>query len=279
MIDIGINPIAFFGIRWYGIMIAVGVAVVVAWAIWQSRKKGSKFTGDEALMAAIVGIPSGVIFSKLLHVIDNIVVAKFHPALAASGAVIDYTVFPGQIFNGGGLTIEGAVLGAALGIWIYSRFSKFHFGPFVDAIAPAIILGQAIGRIGCTINGCCYGIVSSSPISFIYTNPNSYAPLGIATQAAVFYEIFYDLIVFGILMALRGKFKPAGSLFMIYLSLYAVWRIGSDFLRNGNPFLFNLHQAQVVGIVVLLITIPLLILKTRLISKNKKVAAELSTNE
>ncbi len=260
-------------------MIAIGVAVVVAWAVWQSRKKGALFTGDEALMAAIVGIPSGVIFSKILHVIDNIVVAKFHPALAASGAVIDYTQFPMQIFNGGGLTIEGAVLGAALGIWIYSRFTKFRYGAFVDAIAPAIILGQAIGRIGCTINGCCYGIVSNSPISFIYNNPNSYAPLGVATQAVVFYEIFYDLMVFGILMALRNKFKPAGSLFMIFLSLYAVWRIGSDFLRNGNPFLFNLHQAQVVGIVILLITIPLFILKTRLISTEKKAEPELITNE
>jgi phosphatidylglycerol:prolipoprotein diacylglycerol transferase len=251
-------------------MMAIGVMVVVAWAVWQSRKKGAKFTGDEALMAAIIGIPSGVIFSKLLHVIDNIVVAKFHPDLAASGAVIDYTQFPLQIFSGGGLTIEGAVLGAALGIWIYSKFTKFRFGSFVDAIAPAIILAQAVGRVGCLINGCCYGIPTSLPWGIVYTNPNSYAPLGIATQPVVGYEIIFDLIVFGILLSLRGKFKPAGSLFMIYLSFYAVWRIGSDFLRNGNPFLFNLHQAQVVGIIILLITIPLLAIRTRLIKAESK---------
>jgi len=254
-------------------MVALGVAVVVVWAIWQSRKKNAQFTGDEALMAALVGIPSGVIFSKLLHVIDNIVVAKFHPELAASGAVIDYTRFPIHIFSGGGLTIEGAVLGAALGIWIYSRFTKFRYGAFVDAIAPSIILAQAIGRVGCLINGCCYGLPTSLPWGVAYTNPASEVArnlLGVPVHPTQFYEIIYNLIVFGILMSLRNKFKPVGSLFMIYLSFYAVWRIGIDFIRDGNPFLFNLHQAQVIGIIILLITIPIMALKTRLIRADKK---------
>jgi phosphatidylglycerol:prolipoprotein diacylglycerol transferase len=268
LIEISMNPVAFLNVRWYGIMVALGVAIVVAWAVWQSRKKGSKFTGDEALMAALVGIPSGVIFSKLLHVIDNIVIAKVHPELALSGAVIDYTQFPLQIFSGGGLTIEGAVLGAALGVWIYSRFSKFKYGAFVDAIAPSIILAQAVGRIGCLINGCCYGLPTNVPWAIAYTNPASEVArnlLGVPVHPTQFYEIVFNLIIFGVLMSLRNKFKPEGSLFMIYLSFYAIWRIGIDFIRDGNPFLFNLHQAQVVGIVILLITIPLLVLKTRLI--------------
>ncbi len=271
------NPVAFLNVRWYGIMVALGVATVVAWAVWQSRKKGAKFTGDEALMAALVGIPSGVIVSKLLHVIDNIVVAKFHPELAYSGAVIDYTVFPGQIFSGNGLTIEGAVLGAALGIWIYSRFTKFRYGAFVDAIAPSIILAQAIGRVGCFINGCCYGLPTSLPWGVAYTNPASEVArnlLGVPVHPTQVYEIIYNLIIFGVLLSLRNKFKPEGSLFAIYLSFYAIWRIGIDFIRDGNPFLFNLHQAQVIGIIILLITIPFFIMKTRLIKVDSTAATE-----
>jgi phosphatidylglycerol---prolipoprotein diacylglyceryl transferase len=251
--------------RWYSIGIMAGIIIVAAWAVRQSR--GGEFTSEQALNAAIIGIPSGIVFSKIVHVIDNIVVAKFHPELAASGAVIDYTEFPRQIFSGAGLSIEGAVLGAALGIWIYSRFAKnFPYGIFVDSIAPAIILGQAAGRIGCTINGCCYGLPTSLPWGIIYTNPLSEVSrnlLGVAVQPTQVYEIFYDLIVFGILMLLRNKFKPAGSLFMIYLTFYGAWRIGIDFIRDGNPFLFGLHQAQVIGIIILLITIPTLIIKTR----------------
>jgi len=278
LIEISMNPVAFLSVRWYGIMVALGVATVVAWAIWQSRKKGAKFTGDEALMAALVGIPSGVIFSKLLHVIDNIVIAKVHPELAYSGAVIDYTVFPMQMFSGGGLTIEGAVLGAALGVWMYSRFSKLRYGAIVDAIAPSIILAQAIGRVGCLINGCCYGIPTNLPWAIAYTNPASEVArnlLGVPVHPTQAYEIIFNLIIFGVLMSLRNKFKPEGSLFMMYLSFYAAWRIGIDFIRDGNPFLFSLHQAQVIGIIILLITIPLMVLKTRPV----KAVKELSPDE
>jgi phosphatidylglycerol:prolipoprotein diacylglycerol transferase len=65
------------------------------------------------------------------------------------------------------------------------------------------------------------------------------------------------------LLKLRGRLKPDGSLFLVYLGLYSVWRIGIDFLREGTPFLFGLHQAQVIGIIVLAITISLLALRTR----------------
>jgi len=264
-ITISVNPIAFASVRWYGIMIALGIAFVVVWAVWQARK--GKFSSDDTMTAAIIGIISGVIFSKVLHVIDNIVVAKVHPELAGV-TVIDYTKYPMQIFSGAGLSIEGAALGAALGIWIYSRFNRnFNFGVVTDAIAPAIVIGQAIGRIGCTINGCCYGLPTSLPWGIMYTNPASEAGnmLGVTVQPTTVYEILFDLMLFGILMSLRNKFKPAGSLFIIYLSFYAAWRIGIDFIRDGNPFLFSLHEAQVVGIIILLITIPLLIIKTRFV--------------
>ena len=242
-------------------MVAIGVATVVFWGIWQSRK--GKFTSDEALTAAVVGIISGIIFSKVLHVVDNIVVAKMHPDLVLTGAVIDYTQHWTQIFSGAGLSIDGGVLGAALGIFIYSRFNRnFSYGVLVDSIAPAIVLGQAVGRIGCIINGCCPGTPTDLPWAFIYTNPATYGP-SFPTHPTVLYELIYDLIAFGVLMLFRGKFKPAGSLFAIYLSLYAAWRLGSDFIRIGNPFLFGLHEVQIVAIVILLITIPFIVLRTR----------------
>ena len=64
-------------------------------------------------------------------------------------------------------------------------------------------------------------------------------------------------------MKLRGKTGPDGNLYLIYLGLYSIWRIGIDFIRDGNPFLFGLHQAQVIGIIVLIIVVPALIYRTR----------------
>ena len=251
MIDISIDPVAFtigsIGVRWYGIMVALAVAVVVLWMLREVRR-GAALSFDTVFAAALVGIPSGVIISRLLHVIDRF---GF------------YAQYPGQLIGFEGLTIYGAVLGAALGVWIYSKLSNFRFGYFADLVAPAVILAQAVGRVGCTINGCCYGMETSLPWGVVYTHPGSYAPLGVAIHPTQPYEIIFCLLVFAALLKLRGRFKPDGSLFLIYLSLYSLWRVGIDFLREGTPFLFGLHQAQVVAIIVLLITIPILALKTR----------------
>jgi phosphatidylglycerol:prolipoprotein diacylglycerol transferase len=251
MITISINPIAFtigsISVRWYGIMVALAILEIVLWMLWQVRR-GVNLSYDTVLTAALVGIPSGLILSRLLHVVDR---------------WSYYVQHPGEIIGAGGLTIYGAVLGAALGIWIYSKFSEFRFAYFADVIAPAIILAQAIGRIGCTLNGCCYGIPTSLPWGVTYTHPDSLAPLGIAVHPTQVYEIIYNLIVFGVLLALRRRLKPDGSLFLIYLSLYSLWRVGVGFLRDGTPFLFGLHQAQVIGIVGLAITISLLAWRTR----------------
>ena len=266
MINIGISPIAFtigsIGIRWYGILVALAIVVLVLWTIREVRR-GANISYDTIVTAALVGIPSGIVASKLLHVIDNIVVAKLHPELVLAGQIIDYTQYPGLILSGSGLTFYGAVLGGALAIWIYSRVSRFQFGYLADLVAPGIVLAQAVGRLGCTMNGCCYGIETSLPWGVIYTNPDSLGPLGVAVHPTQIYELIYNLILFGVLLKLRGRFKPDGSLFLIYLALYALWRLGIDFLRAGNPFLFELHQAQVVAIIVLAITVSLLAYRTR----------------
>ena len=247
MIEIDINPVAFLNVRWYGIFVALGILVLILWTLWQVRK-GAKITYDTVFTAALVGIPSAVVLSRLLHVIDR---------------WDYYGQHPGQIIGGSGLTIYGAVLGAALGVWIYSKFSHFRFGYFADTAAPGIILAQAIGRVGCTINGCCYGDVCSLPWAIVYTHPASLGPIGIAVHPTQVYEIIYLLIIFGVVLYLRGKLRPDGSIFLVYLSLYSVWRLVIDLWREGTPFILDLHQAQVIAAIVLLITLPWLIMRTR----------------
>ena len=126
-----------------------------------------------------------------------------------------------------------------------------------------MILAQAIGRIGCTLNGCCYGLETTLPWGIEYTNPNSFGISAGIVHPTQVYEIIYNLIAFGVLAKLRGKVKPDGNLYLIYLGLYSVWRIGIDFIRDGNPFLFGLHQAQVIGIIVLIIVVPVIIYRAR----------------
>ncbi len=258
MININIDPVAIsigpITIGWYGIMVDLAVVTIILWLVREVRR-GAEFTFDTAITAAVVGIPSAVVFSRLLHIVDH---------------WSYYSQHLNELVGGEGLTIWGAVLGATLGIWIYSRFSHFKYSKFLDAIAPAVILGQAIGRIGCTINGCCNGLPTTLPWGIRYTNPASYGyfdsivlPGGVGLHSVVVYEMIYDLIIFGVLLKLRKRFKPDGALYAIYLSFYSVWRFVIDFLRPGVPLLFGLHEAQLISILVLLVTIPFIILKVR----------------
>jgi phosphatidylglycerol:prolipoprotein diacylglycerol transferase len=212
----------------------------------------------------LVGLPSAVIFARLLYLIDNTVVAIVHPDLADSGQVINFLQHPGLIIGGEGLTIWGAVLGVSLSIWIYCKLAKIKIGRFFDLMAPGIIMAQAIGRLGCLFNGCCYGTPTSLPWGLVYTDPQSFGfTWGIPAQPTVAYEIIFCLIIFFVLLRLQNRLQSDGSLFVLYLSIYAVWRFGIDFLRSGNPFLFSLHQAQVISIIVLLITISWMLKNTR----------------
>ncbi len=253
MIEININPVAFdIGIKiyWYGIIVALAVLVLILWMM-RETKRAVGFSYEPVVTGALVALLSGIIISKLLHVID----------------MWDYYIQnPGQIFSLAGLTIYGAVLGGSLGVWIYSKVKKYPFGHVVDLVAPGIILAQAIGRVGCTINGCCYGMPTSLPWGVIYTHPDSVAygaslflPPGMGLHPTQVYELIYNLIVFGVLFKLRGRLKPDGSLFLLYLSLYAAWRLGIGFLREGTPFVFSLQQAQFLSIIVLAITISVLV--------------------
>ena len=259
-----------FSLRWYGTFLTLAVVWVIFW-MWLQVKKGAQISLDTVLSGALVGIPSGLIFARLLHVIDDIVIASLHPELADSGKVINYLQHPGLIIGGEGLTIYGAILGATLGVWIYFKLTKIKMGYIFDLLAPAAIMAQAIGRIGCLFNGCCYGTPTTLPWGLVYTDPMSFGfNGGIPTHPTVVYEIIYCVIIFVVLLMLRKKLKPDGSLFILYLALYAVWRLGIDFLRDGTPFLFGLHQAQIISIFVLLITVPWMIIHTRWVKKNKQ---------
>lgn len=228
-------------------MVALAVAVLVIWIAWHVHKD-KRISVDTVMVAALVGIPSGIIVSRAIHVID----------------LWDYySRNLGEIVSGMGLTIWGAILGGVLGIWITSRFTKFKFGYFADVLAPGLILAQIIGRIGCTINGCCYGEECELPWAIIYSHPETFGPTTIAVHPTTVYEIIFLVISFGIIMFLRGRLKPEGSLFFTYLGMYSGWRIAIGFMREGTDFLFGLHQAQIIGIIVLAIIIPVMIVKTR----------------
>ncbi|MCJ7655999.1 MAG: prolipoprotein diacylglyceryl transferase [Dehalococcoidia bacterium] len=249
MITININPVAFslgaFDVRWYGIMVALAVVAVIVISLLEARRVG--LAEEHIYSVGLWAIIGGVVVSRLLHVIDK----------------WDYYMAnPAQIIGFEGLTVYGAVLGALLAVLIYCWVKKISFWLIGDVIAPGAILGQAIGRIGCIMNGCCYGLHTSLPWGVVYTNPDSYCPFDGPVQPTQIYHLIWNLIGFGILWSLRRRqLKPQGSLFLLYLALYAAGDLSIRFVRVGEPFLFGLQQAQLIGIIILVVTVPWLIVR------------------
>jgi len=237
-IVIDIDPVIFhighFSVGWYGVSIAVAIVAAFSLGLREARRKG--IPEDEIYSMGLWAVPAGLIGARLLHVIDKWSYYMANPLAALA-------------IQDGGLAILGAILGGSIAGFGYARRRGLSLGRVADAAAPALILGQAIGRIGCTINGDAVGAPTDLPWGFVYINPGAMAPsLGQAYHPTQVYEMAWDLLVLGLLWWARGRIKVDGLLFLIYLSLYSAGKFTISFWRQEAPFLFGLQEAQVVAL-------------------------------
>jgi phosphatidylglycerol:prolipoprotein diacylglycerol transferase len=254
MINIDICPVAFslgpFEIRWYGIMVVLAVVAIIAISLLEAKRVG--IAEDHIYNLGVWAVIGGVLFSRIIHVIDKWEYYIAHPL---------------QIFTFEGLAVYGAVIGVTLALVLYCLVKKLSIWQVADVISPGALVGMAIGRIGCLFNGCCYGLTTSLPWAMDYTCSSSYAPQGMPLHPTQIYHIIWNLAAFGLLWSLRRRLKPTGSVFLIYLALYAAGDLLIRFFRDGDPFLFGLQQAQLIGIIILVISISWLVIRMWLAKK------------
>jgi phosphatidylglycerol---prolipoprotein diacylglyceryl transferase len=259
MLDIDLNPILFsfgsFEIRWYGVMIVVAVMAAIGISLLEAKRRN--FSQDVIWDIGLWAVIGGIVGARLLHVIDK---WEF------------YVNHPDQLLNFAGLAVWGAVLGGGVAILIYCLVKKISFWSLGDIVAPGAIMAQAIGRVGCLINGCCYGDTCDLPIAVIYQNTNSYAPQGVPIYPTQEFHMIWNLIGFAVLWAIRKKLKPDGALFLIWLIFFAVGDYAIRFFRGDTtPFMLGLPEAQVVDIGVAVVAAVMLIV--RIVRYRKPVPA------
>lgn len=247
-IVIDIDPVLFAAgpvtIRWYGLMISVALLAGIILAMREAARRG--VSEDDVLFVALWAVPAAVVGARLFHVIDAWQYYANNPLQALA-------------IQEGGLAIYGGLAGGLAGGALAARQRGILSWGLLDMVAPSMILGQAIGRIGCFINGDHQGPPTNLPWATSYVNPASLAPDSLPRHPAQLYEMLFDLAVLGLLLLLRPHMKREGMLFGLYATLYAFGRFWISAVREDAPFLWGLKEAQLISVVVLLLAIPLML--------------------
>lgn len=212
-----IDPVAFqvFGwnIAWYGLIICLGI--VAAFFVARGRFIKAGYKTDDLIDYFLFTVPVGIIGARIFYVITNL--SEYNSFLDALA-----------IWKGG-IAITGGIVFGMITLFIVSRFKKQNYFTVLDAVAPGVLLAQAIGRWGNFFNGEVFGVETQLPFAmtlhndkFLYTDRH---PLFL-------YECVFNLIGFVILMILFKKKKYNGEVAFFYLAWYGLIRAWLETLRD-----------------------------------------------
>ncbi|ACX52059.1 prolipoprotein diacylglyceryl transferase [Ammonifex degensii KC4] len=232
----------------YGAMLALAVLV----GLWIAQKEALRRKVDPDFMPTLAfwAVLAGLIGARLAYV------------------VVDWSHFasnPVEILFiwDGGLTFYGAViLAVPVALWLARRW-RLPFGTVADLVAVAAAAGYPIARIGCFLNGCCYGKPTNLPWAVAFPFD------GIPRHPTQLYSSFAGLIIFLILWRWRSKESFPGELALLYLALYCVYRFFIEFFRVTPLVGSWLNLGQVASLILLGLTlVTWLVLRRRLGGKS-----------
>ncbi|HEY3310097.1 MAG TPA: prolipoprotein diacylglyceryl transferase, partial [Anaerolineales bacterium] len=235
-----IDPVIFsfhigsfeFALRWYGVLVMTGV-VIAGW--FAGREVSLRGENGESIWDALIWIlPPGIIGARLWYVVN-----------ATLGGNPYYIQNPIQILNipQGGLHFYGGLLFGALAMILYMRKQKMDIWLFLDAIAPATLLGQAIARPANFINQELYGQPTSLPWGLpidavhrigVYQDLAKYPLETTRFHPAFAYEMLWNFLAFGLIIYISHRYadrmKP-GAVFFGWLVVAGVGRFPIEFFR------------------------------------------------
>ena len=239
--------IGSFKIYFYGIIIMLGVLVAVLISYYRATRYGQ----DKELIWDMLPwlLVSGIIGARLWHVLT--------PSKSLGVGANYYFTHPIEIFNirNGGLGIPGAVIGGAIGLWLFSNKKSLNFLIWADIISPGLAIAQAIGRWGNFFNQELYGPPTNLPWR-IYIDPSHRLP-GYEEfsyfHPMFLYESLWNLCNFLLLIFISRKKNQrnrSGELFFIYMVVYSLGRFFLEFIRLDASFIAGINANQLTMLVV-----------------------------
>ncbi|MCH1642131.1 prolipoprotein diacylglyceryl transferase [Paenibacillus timonensis] len=211
-----------FSLRSYGVV--VGLAVLLAVSVAYFLARGTQY--QKHIYNLVFYILIGAILGARI----------WHVFFFQWGYYSQHLSEIFAIWNGG-ISILGAIVGGFAATAIYTWRNQLSFWELTDILAPAVLLGQAVGRIACFLNGDAFGSPTGTGFGIVYPEGTmAFDRYGaVPLWPAEIWEGQLDLIVFGVLMALKNIKLPVGGLFLSYTMMYALVRFSLEFLRGDSP--------------------------------------------
>lgn len=236
-------------VRGYAVMILIGIVV----GLWLANRRWQQRGGKDgtAYDIAVWAIPFGIVGARLYHVVSD---WQLYFGAEGAGLVAAFRIWEG------GLGIWGAIAGGALGAWIACRRRGIPLPRFADAVAPSLILAQAIGRWGNYLNQELFGRPTDLPWGLEIDPANR--PTGFESfetfHPTFLYESLWNLGVFFVLLWADRRFRMGhGRVFALYVLLYTMGRVWIEALRidTANEILglrLNIWTSIIVGLAALI---------------------------
>lgn len=221
----------WFSVYSYGLLIALGYSLGTFWILREAKK--ARLPVESIFDMLIIQLFVGICGSRLLFLLEY------------APEKLNFKDF--YAFEQGGLTFYGALLSSFIFDLLFLKIKRIPFWQVMDCIGFGMPLGIALARLGCFLNGCCYGLECSLPWGTVFPliSPKAVHP----TQL---YESICALAVFVILQLLRKYRRNFGEIFLASASIYSFFRFFIEFLRAENPIIFmgmRLSQIIALGII------------------------------
>lgn len=219
--------IGSFTLYSYGAMLMIAFVVGIFFTLREAPRKG--FNADYLYEGYIISIILAVFGSRITYIVLNWEYYQGEPFLR--------TLFARE----SGLTFYGGLIAVLLGLLVHSYYRKVPFLKLMDFAAPFIALGYGITRLGCFMNGCCYGHVTAAPwgVTFPYVD-------GLTRHPTQLYAVFAGVLIFVVLRYMRKYSFFDGYIFLYFFIFYGIYRFVVEFFRVSEPVLWFLSPAQLM---------------------------------
>ncbi len=249
-----INRLGPLQVRSWGVMLLVAFVACLTWMYLDRARYG--FESQTVLQLALAGFAGGIIGARIGSVLLN---------------WSDYAQRPAEALNiwAGGMSWHGGVIGGVLAVVVVAALMRVSSGRMFDLAAPGMVVAYAIARVGCFLNGCCYGHPTDLPwgVTFPQLGPDSAPPVPV--HPTELYAVAGSLVfVLPLLLTVSRRLHRPFSRFMAFLILSSVLRFFVEFARRGataHAFALvpALTQAQAASIAIIVVCAVAILLRER----------------